>query len=229
MVGEYCLRVFEKKFKERKLKVLHQKQLVEVTGADVEGDYLCEAAYSPFLGMDLAQRIQGSLQGYARLYDDVEAIRLAELPGVDPLDMRNRIEDMQVRQAEITAKAQAKAQSQLQNQQEQQPGAPGPGEPPMAQGAIPQKAQPAPPPAPQQLGVIMLSDVERTVSAVRGQLHGTVWAVGELAVAGMAQPGNSLLMVASQQDLAPVTALMLHLHTHVLPGHPGDIPNRVVA
>lgn len=228
MVGNYVLRVLEKKFSgESKVKALTKSGYIEASGKDVEGHYLCEAAYSPFLGMDLAQRIQASLQGYARLYDDVEAIRLAELPGVDPMSMKKRIEEMQKSQAVMAAKAQSEAQKVMQAGQEQTPGAPAPGEPPMAQGAIPQKATPAPPPSPQQMGLVQLGDVERALEAVKNRLHGTVWAVGELAVAGMAQ--QPLLMVSSEHDLPFVTAIMLQLHTHVLPGHPGDIPSIAVA
>lgn len=226
MVGNYCMRVLEKEFGETKLGVSGRKDM-EVSGADVDGFYLCQADYGGFVGMEMAQRIQASLSGLGRVYDDLEAIRLARLPGVNPLEMRKRIDDYQTRQAVTAAKAQALAQQAMQTQSAQEPSPGQVGQEPTPPGAIPQKAQPAPPPAPAQRGLTTLGDIERTLQSVKNQLHGTVWAVGELAVAGIA--AQPLLMVSSEKDLPIVTGLMQALHTHVLPGHPGQIPSLALA
>ena len=65
------------------------------------------------------------------------------------------------------------------------------------------------------------------MSAIKNRLHGNVWAVGELAVAGLAS--QPLLMVSSEKDLGPVTAIMQALKVHVLPGYPGQMPSLQVA
>lgn len=226
MVGNYCLRVLEKEIGEDKVGLMGRKN-VEVSGADVDGHYLCQADYGGFVGMELAQRIQAALAGLGRLYDDKEAIRLARIPGANPLEMQKRIDDYQQRLAVTTARAQALAQQAMQAQGEQQPSPAQVGQQPMPPGAIPQKAQPAPPPGPSQRGLTTLGDIQRVLESVKNQLHGTVWAVGELAVAGIA--AQPLLMVSSERDLPVVTGLMQALHTHVLPGHPGQIPSQAIA
>jgi len=101
------------------------------------------------------------------------------------------------------------------------------GQPQMPAGAVPQAAQLAPSPQATDVGLTSLPDIERALTAVKAQLHGSVWAVGELAVAGMAS--SPLLMVSSEKDLGPVTAIMQALSVHVLPGHPGQMPSLALA
>jgi hypothetical protein len=225
MVGNYAFRVLEKKFSGKKVKQMSTNGYVEVSGDDVAGHYLCQAEYGGFVGMDLAQRIQGALQGLGRIYDDKEAIRLAALPGVNPLEMQKRVDDYQNRLAIAAARGQALGQHVLQSQPE--PTAQQMGQPQMPAGAVPQAAQLAPSPQATDVGLTSLPDIERALTAVKAQLHGSVWAVGELAVAGMAS--SPLLMVSSEKDLGPVTAIMQALRVHVLPGHPGQMPSLALA
>lgn len=225
MVGNFTFRVLEKRFGEKKVKAMTNNGYIEVSGSDVEGHYLCQAEYGGFVGMDLAQRIQGSLQGLGRIYDDTEAIRLAALPGVNPLAMQKRVDDYQKRLAITAAQAQSFAQHASQSGQEPSPEQMG--QPPMPAGAAPQQAQPAPSPQSTERGLTSIADIERAIQALKGQLHGSVWAVGELAIAGMA--ARPLVMVGSEKDLGPVTALMQSVKTHVLPGHPGEMPSLLIA
>lgn len=225
MVGSYAFRVLEKRFGAKKVKTMTHNGYIEVSGEDVEEHYLCQSEYGGFVGMDLAQRIQGSLQGLGRIYDDTEAIRLAALPGVNPLVMQKRVDDYQKRLAITAAQGQALAQHAMQNTQEPTPEQMG--QPPMPAGAAPQQAQPAPSPQSTQRGLTSIADVERAIEALKGKLHGSVWAVGELAIAGMA--ARPLVMVGSEKDLGPVTALMQSVKTHVLPGHPGEMPSLLIA
>jgi hypothetical protein len=226
MVGNYAFRVLEKRFSgEKKVGTMTENGYIEVSGVDVDGHYLCQSEYGGFVGMDLAQRIQGSLQGLGRIYDDTEAIRLAALPGVNPLVMRKRVDDYQKRLAITAAQGQSMAQHAMQNTQEPSPEQMG--QPPMPPGAMPQQQQQAPSPQSSQRGLTSIADVERAIEALKGKLHGSVWAVGELAIAGMA--ARPLVMVGSEKDLGPVTALMQSVKTHVLPGHPGEMPSLLIA
>lgn len=228
-VGVLCLQVLEKCIKGA-VKTQHRNAetgkngYVEVSGEDIDGHYLCEAVYSGFLGASLAERVQYALQGLGRLYGLRTAVGLADIPGVNPASVEKEIDAYQENLAITAARGQAIAQKVAQSAE---PSPQQGGQAPMPPGAMPQRAQPAPPPGPQEMGMTTLGDIERTLEAVQGQLHGSVWAIGELAIAGVA--ASPLLMVGSEKDLGVVTGIMSHLRTAVLPGHPGDMPNLLIA
>lgn len=228
-IGVLCLQVLEKCMGgpvkvQRKDAEAGKNGYVELKPEDVDGHYLCEATYSGFLGASLAERVQYSLQGLGRLYGLRTAIGLADIPGVNPALVEKEIDAYQENLAIVAARGQAIAQKVAQSAE---PSAQQGGQQPMPPGATPQRAQPAPAPGPQESGLTTLGDIERTLESVHGQLHGSVWAVGELAIAGLA--ASPMVMVGSEKDLGVVTGLMQHLKTIVLPGHPGEMPNLLIA
>src|SRR5260370_41916376 len=79
----------------------------EIKPADVDGHYLCEATYGGFIGMDLSQRIQGSLQGLGRIYGLSTAVRLAAIPGASPAAIEKEVAQYQKDLAIQAASAQA--------------------------------------------------------------------------------------------------------------------------
>jgi hypothetical protein len=226
-VGVLCLQVLERCMKKPIKLALRDENKVymELKPEDVDGHYLCEATYSGFVGMSLEQRIQGSLQGLGRIYGLSTAVRLANIPGASPAAIEKEVAQYQKDLAIQAASAQAIAQ---QVGQEAKATPQDMGQQPIPSGAMPQQKTPAPPPGPSQMGVVTLSDIERTLEAIKGKLHGSVWAIGELAVAGLA--ARPQLMVSSEKDLPVVTGLMQHLRTFVMAGHPGDeLPSLLVA
>lgn len=226
-VGVLCLQVLERCLKGPiKLDRRDENKVYEeLKPEDVDGHYLCEATYGGFIGMALEQRIQASLQGLGRIYGLSTAVRLAAIPGASPAAIEKEVAQYQKDLAIQAASAQAIAQ---QVGQEAKATPQDMGQQPIPSGAMPQQQTPAPPPGPGQMGVISLGDIERTLEAAESKLHGSVWAVGEIAVVGMA--ARPQLMVSSEKDLAVVRSLMQHLRTYVSLGHPGDeLPSLQVA
>jgi hypothetical protein len=206
------------------VKVRSRNGQFELKPEDVDGNYLCEATYGGFVGMDLAQRIQASLQGLGRIYGLTTAVRLADIPGVNPSVIEKEVDAYQKNLAIVAATSQSIAQQAAQSAQASPQDM---GQQPPPAGAVPQKQQMASPPGPSQMGVVSIGDIERTLEAVKPRLHGSVWAIGELAIAGMA--AKPMLMVSSEKDLPVVSQLMQHLRTFVMPGEPGEMPNLKVA
>ena len=226
-VGVLCLQVLERCMtKPIKLGLRDENKVyIELKPEDVDGHYLCEATYGGFVGMSLEQRIQASLQGLGRIYGLSTAVRLAQIPGASPAAIEKEVAQYQKDLAIQAASAQSIAQQVGQHAQATPQDM---GQQPIPQGAVPQQATPAPPPGPSQMGVISLADIQRTLEPLKPKLHGSVWAIGELAVAGLA--ARPQLMVASEKDLPVVTTLMRGLRTYVMAGHPGDeLPSLLVA
>src|SRR5260370_27088969 len=109
----------------------------EIKPADVDGHYLCEATYGGFIGMDLSQRIQASLQGLGGIYGLSTAVRLAQIPGASPAAIEKEVAQYQKDLAIQAASAQAIAQ---QVGQEAKPSPQDVGQQPIPSGAVPQQA-----------------------------------------------------------------------------------------
>lgn len=224
-IGTLSLQVLERCMGKDGVTVRRGVNSFQLKPADVDGNYLCEATYGGFIGMLLDQRIQAALMGLGRLYGLSTAIKLADIPGANAATIEKELFDYQKTLAVTAASAQSVAM-QVANQA--QPSQQDLGQQPMPPGAAPQRPGMAPAPMPSQVGFTMLGDVERTLGAIKPQLHGGVWAIGELAAVGMSS--RPIVMVQSEKDIGVVRTLMQQLHVYVVPGHPGDeLPNLQVA
>jgi hypothetical protein len=70
----------------------------------------CQAEYTGFLGLDLPTRVQILMTGLGRLWGLKFAARHINLPGLSPEEAERQVEDYQLDQAKMTAKAQVAGQ-----------------------------------------------------------------------------------------------------------------------
>jgi hypothetical protein len=209
-IGGMCFQVLEKVFPSKEQTFPSKAGQQQLKGSEVGGWYTCHAQYGEYFSLSPQERIQASMQGLGRIYDDHLAIKLAALPDVTPEEMVARIADYQERQAITTGRGQALSQLAAQQAQQTPPtpekmGAP-PGPPP---GSTP--SVPSPPPAPGVAGMnVTIEDVSRALKMIEAQLKGPVWATGDLAVVGMSS--NPMVIVGLQRDLALVNPVMQAMH-----------------
>jgi len=225
-LGEYMLRILEQRFPEKTIMYQEGGNATSFRGDEAKGWYECEAVYGDLFSVNYQGRVQTALQGLGRMWDERYAINLAD-PDVDATKMVARISDYQQRQAALMGSSQAISQLSAQKTQEQSPGG---GQPQTPQGLPPgQGPQPPQGPTPPGPGQFMtnLSQVEQSLLLVKASLVGAVWAVGELAIVGMAP--NPMVMVEKPADLPKVEPLLQGLHGQALPGEPEGIPARKIA
>jgi hypothetical protein len=222
-VGEYSLRVLEKIFEKEELSFPTKTGEETIKGADVDGWYTCFAQYGDYLGLSPTERVQASLQGLGRIYDDHMAIRLADLPDTTPEEMVARIADYQERQAVSTGRGQALGQLAA---QEAQQNAPSPDKLGSAPPSVPPEAapqKPGPPPTPGVAGMnVTLEDVTRALKMVETRLKGPVWATGDLAIVGMS--ASPMVVVGLSRDLPIVNSIMQSLHGMAVADVPKEMP-----
>lgn len=222
-VGEQCFRVLEKIFPKEELTFPTKTGFETISGDDVKEWYTCFAQYGDYLGLSPTERVQASLQGLGRIYDDHMAIRLADLPDTTPEAMVARIADYQERQGITTGRAQALSQLAAQEAQQSAPSPDklGSGPPPVPPEAAPQK--PGLPPTPGVAGLnVSLEDVSRALKMVETRLKGPVWATGDLAIVGVS--ASPMVKVGLQRDLAIVNSVMQALHGIAVVETPKEMP-----
>jgi hypothetical protein len=214
-IGEQILMVTEKLFADDPLLYRGRDGSVQqLTGKVIKNDYACTASFGQLYNLSLEQRVQVALQVLGKLSDERFAIELMDPESVTPSELARRIEQYQIHQAQLSAQAQQAAQQVA--QEEQQPSSPGPGQ---AQG--PQSPQGPPEPKPsdfmQDVGQLQLA-----ITLLRNQLHGDVWGVGEIAIAGRSM--NPMVLVEARQDVPAVQALLARFHAQVSQGSPNGVP-----
>jgi hypothetical protein len=220
-VGEYCFRVLEKIFPNQELTFPGKDGEETLKGSDVKEWYECKAQYGDLLGLGPRERMQVAMQGEGHIYDDLMAIRLADLPDVTPEEMVKRLADFQDRQAIAYGRGQGLGQIAAQSVQQQPPPAASGAQPGPPPDSMPQK--PSPPPAPGVGGMnVTLQDVERALAMIKAQLKGPVYATGDLAVVGMSS--NPMLVVGVAKDLPIVNSIMAGLHGIAVAKVPDGMP-----
>ncbi len=137
-------------------------------------------------------------------------------PDDDPETLIRDIHEYQLSQAALTGQSQAVSQAAMQQETARpSPASPTAGQPPVGPGASPQLQQPAQTPGGLMLAAgqaagrqqVKLGDVQSAVQAVAPGLHGDVWAVGELALTGIAS-GPPELAVEDERDRARIQGLI---------------------
>jgi hypothetical protein len=192
----------------------------------VKGWYECKAQYGDLLGLIPRERMMVAMQGEGHIYDDLMAIRLADLPDTTPEEMVKRLADFQDRQAIAFGRGQGLGQVAAQSVQQQPPPAATGAQPGPPSDAMPQRPSPPPPPGVGGMNVT-LQDVERALAMIKPQLKGPVWATGDLAVVGMSS--NPMLVVGVQKDLPLVNSVMAGLHGIAVATVPEGMPRLEVA
>jgi len=232
-IGESILRVIAAKLKDRELTLRVGRQEIRHSGA-VIGDWTrCLASYGSFEGLDTMQRGNWAMQGLGRVHGRPTAISIA-YPERDVEAMEREIDEFQLGQARLSAQAQQEAQQVLQSGA---PGSPGGGQPGGASETLtggspgtapslrPMQMQQAPPaPGAAMLGgrVSTLSDLKLSVRLLAGQLEGDVYAIGEIAITGMAVAPD--VAVTRERDLALVQGAMNSHNVAVRVGVSEDEP-----
>lgn len=212
ILGEYILRVLEKAFPNDEMTVrVERGGEVSMRGADVKQWYTCEASYGDFFNLGPTERTRLMLEMLGKTVGRRTAVSVI-WPERDVPAMEKEIDDYQIAQAAITGRSQAVAQASAQAGQEGpgggappgqgMPGAGGPPAPPIQYNQPP--AQPGQAAVAQATGgkMIELGQLSSLLDVVRGKLHGQVWAVGEIAVAG--RSASPRVMVERKEDLAVV-------------------------
>lgn len=220
--AEYILRVLESQFPDAKVlfRGRDQQSFDTVTGSDVKGWYDCTSEYGSTYNMPPEQRSKYALEGLGRLWDDHYAVKAGLPDDIDPDEMVQRLQDYQVRQAEIQAKAQGAAQEEASQGQVPSQGPPG--------VSPPQMAQPPQPPIPGKMpGMVKLTQIENALKLVEDSLKGQVWAIGELAIAGMS--AAPVVMVSEEKDRGKVETVVQPFHGQVVVGQPEDTPHITLA
>lgn len=233
-IGETILRVVATKLKDKELRLRVGREEITHSGSQV-GDWTrCEASYGSFEGLDTMQRGNWAMQGLGRVHGRRTAISLA-YPERDVEAMEQEIDDFQLDQAVLSARSQAAAQEVLQSGQPAQggggPGGGQVGEPGQSPGTAPAAPQLRPmqpqqsPPAP---GLAMLGGRMATLSDLKlllriaGSLKGDVYAIGEIAVTGMAVAPD--VAVTKAEDRAAVQAVLAPRRVTVRVGVTEDEP-----
>jgi hypothetical protein len=204
-LGEYILRILEQKFPDTPLAFVQQNGTGQISGSEVKGWYECQADYGEGFGLDMSRKIQMALQGLGRLWDTRFAIERIICPDDQEAgDLIKRLDDYQIAQAG----------------QASQPG-PQPGQPPGPQ--VPQRPQP---PTAQQFQT-SLGKLQDAIQLISANIHGSVWAVGEIAVAG--QSASPVAMAEKPADLAALRSLMTTFKGQAVVGHPDGMPSVKIA
>jgi hypothetical protein len=174
----------------------------KIMAKDIGGWYVTTVVFDDTVGVNPQQKLYVAMQGLAAgIGDDLWA---REKMGIeDPLAMRKRVEAWKLHEAEVQAQAQQAMQGGAQGPggpqggppgglQSPAGGGPGPGGP---GGAQPQpqllqrpvaRGLPALPPGGAPMGVA-LPAVRMALHGIVGSLRGSVYAVGELALAGTSE------------------------------------------
>ncbi len=209
-LGESILKVYAQWLADHEFLLRVGGQEIKHTGAQV-GDWTrCLASYGSFEGLPTMDRANWAMTGLGRVHGRRTAIQLA-YPERDTDQMESEVDDYQLHQAQLSARAQAAAQEVMQSGQ----GEPG------AAGAAPQAGgQPGPALSAPQLqqrhpvpGAALtagasstLSDLRLMLQLAKGRLKGDVYAVGEMAITGMAVAPQ--IAVTEEQDKPIVQAVL---------------------
>jgi len=237
-VGESILRTYRAKFPDLEMQLRINDQDVKHSGSQVGEWYQCEAAYGSFDGLPAAERGNWAMQGEGRVHGRRTAIQLA-YPDRDVGELEREIDDYQVHQAVLSAKAQQAAQAVMQSGGAGQGGgslgvaAPGGGPGVQPGGAPPAPSPPQVPGRPPQPGMAMLgqtttiSDLKLLLQLVQGQVSGDVYAVGEIAITGMTMMPD--VAVTRESDQALVAGAMQARRARVRAGVQDDEPKVLIS
>jgi hypothetical protein len=208
-IGQAILKIYSAKFPDREMKLrLSETRKFTHTGSQV-GDWTrCVASYGGADGLPQGERQNWAMSGLGRVHGRRTAIGLV-YPERDVESVEQEIDSDQLHSAELTAKAQLAAQQVVQSGQGAEPS--GAGQPPVAGASGPAPTPPQVPQRAQQPGAAMLggrthsiSDMKLMIQLVdlQTKLKGDVYAVGELAIVGMARFPE--VAVTDERDRAPV-------------------------
>jgi hypothetical protein len=217
ITAEFVLRVLGQKFPDAPQVQAMRSYALPVNEVNADPWWRCEAAYGGFEGLPVDQRMQQVLAGLGRVVGIHKAVELV-FPDEDPEVLIKDIRDYQLQQAALTGQSQAVSQAAAQQESSRptQISPPtGSGGAPPGPGSSPQLQQQPQPPGGLMLAAgratgrqqVKLGDVQSAVQAVAPSLHGDVWAVGELALTGMAQ-GPPELAVEDERDRARIQGLV---------------------
>lgn len=228
-IGSSSLRVLAKKFASRELS-LHIDGRTSHKGSDVGTWFDCQASYGSFDGLTPTERGNWAMQGLGRVHGRRTAIQLA-YPESDVQAVEREIDDFQLQQATVAAQAQAAAQQILSGGDQTSPSAPPQGAPAQAgqsQPTPPQLEQRPPIPGMQQLGSpATVSDLKLLLRLVQGRLKGEVYAIGEMAITGMALAPD--VAVTEEEDRPVVMAALAPKNVRVQVGVHQDEPSLLLS
>lgn len=209
-LGEAILKVYAQRLASHEFLLKVAGQEVKHSGSEV-GDWTrCLASYGGFDGLPTMDRANWAMTGLGRIHGRRTAIQLA-YPDRDADQMEAEVDDYQLHQAQLSARAQAVAQEVLQSGSEG-PGAAGGPQPPAAGGApaLPppqlQQRHPMPGAALSAGASSTISDLKLMLQLARGRLKGDVYAVGEMAITGMAVAPQ--VAVTDERDKPIVQAVL---------------------
>lgn len=195
---------------------------------DIDGWYRNTVTFDELVGMNLPQKVQVGYEMMASgIADDLYS---REIIGIeDPIGMRDRVAAMKMAQAQQEMQAQSMMGAGQQGPGGAPPGGGGPpqagGAPPTAAGGAPGKQQQHPmqplmsraslpqgsPPPPTPLGskggigAPTIDAVKTALKAIADSLHGTVYAIGNLALGGQ---GQVTVAITDYRDQSKVSAAL---------------------
>ena len=232
-LGEHILNIYEQKLGDHQLRLRIGEQEVSHSG-DRVGDWKhCLASYGSFEGLATMDRGNWAMQGLGRVHGRRTAIALA-YPERDVESMEREIDAYQLDQAVLTAKAQAAAQEVLQSGQEPGAANPAPGPGGQATGRAAPHAPPVQmPQRPPEPGIAKmgkpatLDDLKLLLRLLQGKLRGDVYAVGEMAIVGMAIVPE--VAVVEDRDLPLVQSTLAPKRAMVRIGVVDDEPKVLIS